>query len=139
MKPERRLQKRRRGASAVEFAMCIPVLVAVLFAIIEFSRLLQIQHAVREAALEGARTAITLDGTAQTAQTQATNILSMVGITNPTITITPNPLAYTSPSVSVNVSVDPSGNSWYMYFLTAGHPLQATVTLDREVQAISVP
>jgi Flp pilus assembly protein TadG len=134
MKPER-----RRGAAAVEFAMCVPVLILVLFGIIEFSRLVQIQHAVREAALEGARTGVTLDATVATTQSKATATLSSIGIINPTITVTPNPLTYTATTVSVTVSVDPSGNSWFMKFLAAGNPIQATVSLDREIQAVSVP
>ena len=148
MRTYRRLRGRRRAATAVEFAICASVLVMVMFAIIEFSRLLQIQHAVRQAALEGARTGITLDATTASTAAQATNILSMVGITNPTITVTAtaadgststSSLAYASTGVSVTVSVDPAGNSWYKYFLPAGTPLQATVSLEREVNAISVP
>ncbi|MGD0901169.1 MAG: TadE family protein [Thermoguttaceae bacterium] len=138
MKREKRLH-RRRAAAAVEFAVCVSVLFLVIFAIIEFSRLSQLQHAVRQAALEGARTGMTLDATTTTTQNKANQILNMVGVTDGTVTVSPNPLAYTSPSVSVTVSVDPAGNSWWMQFLTAGHPLTATITLDREVQAISVP
>jgi Flp pilus assembly protein TadG len=137
MTTARRWKRRRRATSTVEFALCVSILFTVMFAMIEFSRLLQVQHAVREAALEAARTGITLDATAQTTQDRATAVLAMVGITNASITVTP--IAYTSPSVSVTVSVDPSGNSWFLKFLTTGHPIKATVTLDREVQAISVP
>jgi Flp pilus assembly protein TadG len=130
----------RRAAAAVEFAICASVLVTVMFAIIEFSRLLQIQHAVRQAALEGARTGITLDATTASTQAQATNILSMAGLTaSSPPTVSPKPLTYTSPTVSVTVSVDPAGNSWYKYFLPAGTLITATVTLQREVNAISVP
>jgi Flp pilus assembly protein TadG len=143
------LPGRRRAAAAVEFAICASVLVTVMFAIIEFSRLLQIQHAVRQAALEGARTGITLDATTATTQAQATNILSMAGLTAsspPTVTAvaadgstSTSSLAYASTGVSVTVSVDPAGNSWYKYFLPAGTLIKATVTLQREVNAISVP
>ena len=139
MRSGRWLQRSRRGAAAVEFALCVPILLTVVFAIIEFSRLLQIQHTAREAALEGARTGITLDATTATTQARATSILSMAGIKNGTITITPNPLVYSSTGVSVTVSVDPAGNSWFIKFLPAGNPIQATVSLSREVQAISVP
>jgi Flp pilus assembly protein TadG len=138
MKRERR-RGGRRGAAAVEFALCVSVLFMVIFAIIEFSRLLQLQHAVRQAALEGARTGMTLDATTASTQAEATKILGMVGVTNGTVTVSPNPLVYSTPSVSVTVSVDPAGNSWWTQFVTAGHPITATVTLDREVQAISVP
>ena len=143
MRCDQRLRRRRRGAATVEFAFCIPVLLTVIFAVIEFSRLLQIQHAAREAALEGARTGMTLDGTTSTAQSKATSVLAATGITNATVAVTDtatgNALTYTSPSVSATVSVDPSGSSWFIKFLTAGNLITASVVLDREVKAISVP
>jgi Flp pilus assembly protein TadG len=126
----------------VEFALCLPILFTLMFAMIEFSRLMQVQQAVREAALEGARTGLTLDGTAGGAQAQATNILSMAHLSGTTVVGTTlggsGGFSYTSTSVSVTVSVNPSGNSWFIHYLTAGHPITATVMLDREVQAISV-
>jgi Flp pilus assembly protein TadG len=132
--------RERRGAAAVEFALCASIFVMLIFAIIEFAGLLQIQHAVRQAALEGARTGITLDATATSTQAQATNILNMSGLTAAsTPTVVPNPLTYTSSTVSVTVSVDPANNSWYKYFLPAGNLITSTITLEREVDAISVP
>ena len=141
MRAEQRFWRtsRRRATATVEFALCLPILFMLMFAIIEFSRLMQIQQAVRQAALEGARNGLTLDATVATAQARASFILSNAHLTGATPTVTPNPLTYTSTSVSVSVSVDPSGNSWFLHFLTAGNPVQCTVTLDREVQAISVP
>ncbi len=53
MQRRSRSQQNRRGSSVVEFALCAPVLFAVLFGIIEYARMLQIQHTVRQAALEG--------------------------------------------------------------------------------------
>jgi len=63
----RRLRRRqhRRGATLVEFAMVIPVVLLVLFGMIEISRLLMVQHALSNAAQRGARQAmlaVTLDG-----------------------------------------------------------------------------
>lgn len=139
MKRERRMATRRRAAAAVEFALCVPILLTVVFAVIEFSRMLQLQHIVRQAAFEGARTGMTLDATTATAQAQVTKILGMVRVSNATVTITPNPLTYASTGVSVTVSVPAAGNSWFMRFLPSGSSVTATVALDREIQAISVP
>lgn len=139
MKGMRPTKNRRRGAAVVEFAMCVPIFLTTVFAIIEFSRMLQIQHVVRQAAFEGARTGMTLDATATTAENQAKKVLGMIGVANPSITVTPNPLTYASTGVSVTVSVNPAGNSWFMRFLPSGQPIAATVALDREVQAVSVP
>ena len=136
----------RRGV--VEFAMCVSILFIFMMAMIEFSRILQIQHVLREAAFEGARTAATLDATTATVQNQVNKVLSAASLVNATTTITasnppPNTastaLAYSSTTATVSISVDPSGNSWLMEYLTAGHMVTATVTLDREILGISVP
>ncbi len=117
--PRRSLRRRdvHRGATVVEMAFCVPVFFLVVLGLMEFSRMLQVQHTVRQAALEGARAGLTLDGTLASATAAATNITSAVGVISPTITVTPNPLR----------------------FFTAGKPITGTITMSREVQAISVP
>ena len=135
----RRQPPNRRGAVLVEFALCVPVLLLSMFAIIEFCRVLELQHAVRQAAFEGARAGLTLDSTTSGVQTAATSALAAVGVTNGTITISPNPLTYTSPTVSVTVSVPGYGHGWYTHFFAGASAVSATIVLDREVQSISNP
>jgi Flp pilus assembly protein TadG len=48
-------EPRDRGAAAVEFALVLPVLLLILFAIIDFGRLLNAQITLSQAAREGAR------------------------------------------------------------------------------------
>jgi Flp pilus assembly protein TadG len=134
----RRRTRRRRGAAAVEFALCVPVLLTVLFAIIEYSRVLQIQHAVRQAAFEGARAGVALDAAASDATTSASNITSALGIQGATVTVSPNPLSYSSQTVTVTVSAVPANNGWFVKFFTSGMSISSTISLDREVQAVSV-
>ena len=50
-----RVRPRDRGAAAVEFALVLPVLLMIIFAIIDFGRMLNAQITVTEAAREGAR------------------------------------------------------------------------------------
>ena len=57
-RPARRLLG-ERGAAAVEFALVVPVLLLLLFGIIEFSKALNTQATLSAAAREGARTMIT--------------------------------------------------------------------------------
>lgn len=132
-------QRRRRGGAVVEMAFCAPVFFAVVLAIIEFSRMLQIQHTVRQAAFEGARAGVTLDAVTSDVTTSATAITSSIGIVSPTITVSPNPLTYTTTTLSVTVSADPSTNGWFLKYFTAGRPIVGSITLNREVQAVSVP
>jgi Flp pilus assembly protein TadG len=139
MNCQRRTTCLRRGATAVEFALCVPILLTFVFGIIEFSRMAQIQHTVREAALEGARAGVALDASTTDVVNQATKITSAMGIVNPTITLTPNPITYTSPTVSVTVSANPAQNCWLLRFFAAAQPITGTITMTREVQAVSVP
>jgi Flp pilus assembly protein TadG len=134
----RRRTRRRRGASAVEFALCVPVLLLVLFAIVEYSRVLQIQNAVRQAAFEGARAGVALDAVTSDVTTAANNIINALGIKGATVTVTPNPISYTTQTVTVAVSAVPASNGWFVRFFTSGMSITSTISLDREVQAVSV-
>jgi len=71
--------------------------------------------------------------------TAATSIASIVGIKSPTITVVPNPLTYGSTTVSVTVSTTPASNGWFLRFFNKTSVISSTITLNREVQAISVP
>lgn len=137
MNRRRRAAYRRRGAAVVEMAFCLPILFTVIFAIIEFSRNLQIQQTVREAAFEGARAGIALDASAADAIAAATAITNATGVQNPSITVSPSQLTYTTPTVSVTVSTTPASNGWFLMFFNSGSVISATITLDREVQAVS--
>jgi len=80
-----------RGAAAVEFALILPLLVMLVFGIIQFSIAYNRQQGLHAAAREGARIA----SLPQTTKTDITNRVtdSLTGITfesGPTITVTPN-------------------------------------------------
>ena len=87
-KPKRRA--RRRGSAVVEFAIVAPVLLLLLFGMIEFARLLMVKQAIAHASYEGARQA-SLKGTDELSIQQATNrALTAAGLSRATITITPD-------------------------------------------------
>jgi Flp pilus assembly protein TadG len=139
MKRPCRIGPWRRGATTVELAFCVPIVLTVIFAILEFSRNLQLQQSVRQAAFEAARAGVALDAATSDVTNTATSIASIIGIKNPTITVVPNPLAYSSPTVSVTVSTTPASNGWFLRFFNKTSVISSTITLNREVQAISVP
>jgi len=138
MRKKLRRRFERHGAATVEFALCAPVLFAVIMGIIEFARMLQIQQTVRQAALEGARAGINLDASTSDVTTAAQSMLNILGINGSTITVTPNPIAWSSQTVQCTVSCTAGANGWLLWFFTAGSPISATITMDREVQAVSV-
>ena len=137
----RRAKKKRNrlGAATVEFAVCLPVLLAFVFGILEFSRLTQLKQTARLAAFEGARAGISLNATNADVTTAVNDIMTAVSIPNYTTTISPNPIAYNSSSVSVTVSLDAIQNAWITWFVRSSKTITANVTLQREIQSVSVP
>lgn len=63
-----------RGAAAVELALVLPLLLFVLFAVIDFGRLLNAQLTLTEAAREGARAAALGQSADARVQSTATNL-----------------------------------------------------------------
>lgn len=73
-----------RGAVAVEFALLLPVLLLIVFGIIDFGRALNAQITLTQAAREGARLAALGDTTGQV-QSRAT--AAATGLSNVTVTV----------------------------------------------------
>jgi Flp pilus assembly protein TadG len=86
---KRLVRGRERGAAAVEFALVLPILVAILLGIVDFGLQINSQAIIANAAREGARTA-SLGGTEAEAVNAAKNasssVLNISG-TNPTVTV----------------------------------------------------
>jgi Flp pilus assembly protein TadG len=139
MTRQRRKNSQRRGAAAVEFAVCLPVLLAFVFGILEFSRATQLQQSTRLAAFEGARAGITLDAASSDVTTAVNRVMSAVSISNFSTTVSPSPLTYTSPTVTVTVNLDPTQNAWFTWFIRSNNTISSSVTLSREVNSVSVP
>jgi Flp pilus assembly protein TadG len=134
---QRRIRLARRGAHIVEMALVLPILIMIVFGIIEFSRANQIRQTVKQAAYEGARAGITMDATVANVQAQANSVLSSVGITGSTVTVSPNPITSSTSFVTVTVSTSATANGWFMKYFTAGQPISAAVTLESENSGIS--
>ncbi|MGQ0804625.1 MAG: TadE/TadG family type IV pilus assembly protein [Actinomycetota bacterium] len=80
-----------RGAAAVEFALILPLLILLVFGIVQFSLAYNRQQGLHAAAREGARIASLPQTTQSEITTRVNNSLSGVPFsTAPTITITPN-------------------------------------------------
>ena len=139
MNRQRTRKVNRRGATTVEFAVCLPILFAFIFGILEFSRCTQLQQTARLAAFEGARAGISLNAQTTDVTTAVNRVMSAISISNFTTTITPNPLTYSAASISVTVSLNPTQNAWFTWFVSSSHTISANVTLAREVQSVSVP
>ena len=112
----RRGQKKRLGASAVEFAIVAPLFFLLVFGMIEFGRMVMIQQVLTNASREGARQAVLDGATSSNVKSSVVTYMSNGGVTIATsnVTISPtDPSSATAGSpVTVTISVPFSQVSW---------------------------
>ena len=126
--------KQRRGVTAVEFALTVPILFAFLFATYEFGRANMMRHTAEAACYEGCRVAIVPGATAAEAIAAAEAILGTAGITDAQVNVTPATLQPDSPTVSVNITMRFQDNMLiFPTFLGEGASVDRTCELSREV------
>ncbi|MEN1678867.1 MAG: TadE family protein [Planctomycetota bacterium] len=131
----RRSQSRRRGATTVEFAIVAPLLFGLVLAGVEFSRANLILHTCHIAAVEGARSGIVPGATVADCEEAANAELTLLGVNQATITVTPSPIRPDDDTVTVQIDV-PLGaaNGFLVKGYLFGKDFRSTVTLSREVR-----
>ena len=126
---------RRKGASAVEFAIVAPIFFMVVLGIIEFGRMAMVQQVITNAAREGARIAVLDGSTKAKVETKVNDYLTAASVSTATVSVNPDPpsTAGFDQPVTVNVSIPFDDVSWLptSVFL-GGKSLQATVVMRRE-------
>lgn len=124
----------RRGLAAVEFAVCLPVIVLLVFGTIEASSYIFLKQSLSVAAYEGVRTATRLTGDNASADTAATNILDSRGVIGYTIEF-PNGESSQidrGDEVVIEVSAPSAVNSPLLGEFVVGRTLTARMVMTRE-------
>ena len=128
-------ERRRVAGAAVEFAVVFPTFLLFLWGVLEFGRLVMVEHAVQRAANEAARAAVTPEGTIQDALAAAESVLAANGISGAQITITPTNLADMEPGeeIQVEVTVQASQVRWLPFsVLGSDAPLVGRANMLKE-------
>jgi len=130
----RRSQSARNcaGATVVEFALVVPLVLLLAFAAIEFARVTMIRHSVDNAVYESARLAIIPGGTAADARNETQRLFSVIGITDFLVEIVPPVLAPETPDVTVRITVPLDTNSYFPQQFFAGRTIRRELTMRRE-------
>lgn len=136
MKARRTTNRRiisRRGVAAVEFAVCLPLLIAVVLGSIEISNTVYMRHASTVVAYETAQVASAYGGTRQAAELRGSQIMTAYGIDGGTITISPPVNANTAPltEITVTVTLPADTNSAGISIISKGQSITSTVTMMR--------
>lgn len=126
----------RRGVTTVEFALTLPLLLAIVFGIIEFVRLSHLRHSADAVAYETARYVAVPGANVGEAQTFAKDLLARAGIRNAAVTVNPGTIAETTASVTVQISIALKGNSWLPPRLTSNRSVVRSTRLMTERVAV---
>lgn len=128
---------RRRGGAAIEFALVLPVLLAILCGIIEYGWMFLQQSNLTAAVREGARLGVTYGAdetpdAASVAEDRVTEVLTTYGITGATVTAT---YAGASPDETLTVTVVAPYNALIGWRGLVPDNLSASMTMLLELQS----
>jgi Flp pilus assembly protein TadG len=111
-KRRKRLEN-RTGIAIVEFAVCIPVILVIVFGMIEMANLIFTRQALKAASYEAALAVTNINGTQTNATAKANTVLTAYGINGATVSYSPTVTAATASgtNVTVTISAPRSSNS----------------------------
>jgi Flp pilus assembly protein TadG len=122
----------RVGATLVEFAIAANVLFMFVMGMLEFSRAYGIRHALRQACYEGCRTGCTPGATVAEVRSTAQGYLDLVGVVNPTVTVTPTVIDSNTTEVTVSIAATFRDSSWFTPMFLGSAVIRSTTTLQHE-------
>jgi Flp pilus assembly protein TadG len=131
-------RRRRRATAAVEFALLAPLLLMILFGILEVGRIVDAWLVVHNAAREGARAAVLVqsDAAAETAARTATDAYLVAGLSGRTDIRTMRAAAVdvstTSIDVTAEVQVEIYAPLFQSMFGASAAPVRANAVLRRQ-------
>ncbi len=106
-----RKRHRRRGAAVVEFAVCLPVIIIIVFGAIEAASLLFLRQALIQSAYEGAKVAIKSDAQNNDVLAAAQSVAAGRNLTDMTVALQPADVSSAAPGDLIRVTISAPGDS----------------------------
>lgn len=127
--PSSRRQPQRKGAAVAELAVCLPVIILVVFGTIETCSMIFLKQSLRICAYEGARVALVPGSNAGNVLGGCQSFLDGRNIQSATVTVTPSDFDSQpyGTLVTVSVSANCSANSVLPPWFYAGQQLRGEV------------
>jgi Flp pilus assembly protein TadG len=124
----------RRGAAVVELAVSLPIIMVVLFGILEISNSVALRKSLVVAAYEGSLVAILPGATASDVQSVVTQVVSDRGVNIAQINVTPSDLvaAPKGSLITIDVVAEYDDNCLVFSGLFNSVPLHGTATFVKE-------
>lgn len=111
MKPTPASRDLKRGTACVELAVCLPVIVLLVFASLEGANMLFLREAVVQSAYETAKSVAKTNGVQSRAVTLGEQVLASRGVVAPTINFIPANVQNLPAGTPFTVTVAVPGNS----------------------------
>jgi hypothetical protein len=124
----------RRGAAAVELAICLPLIVLLVMASIEACTMIFLDHSLTIASYEGVRAGINYDGTNADVLARCNAIINSREIKGAKVILNPPDVASAERGepVAVTVSAPCNLNMVIPPWFYDGRTLRATITMVKE-------
>ena len=129
----------RRGATVVEFALTLPILLLVVFGGVELTRMSMLRHTANHTAYIAARAGIVPGADVADVITKAERHLQAIGIRNAVVSISPSTILEDTSLVEVSVTFPVAENSLVVPEFVSGNVLgQCAMVTERSKAMMSV-
>ena len=132
-KSRKRIGSNRDGALTVEVALCLPILILLLFGCYEVAKVSMILHATQSAAYEGARVGIVPGATPERIEQAVGFTLRTFGVSNFEVETVPAVIERDTAQVQVIVRVPVGANISLPRLFVENPTFRGTTTLTREI------
>lgn len=128
----RRDGRDRSGTAAVEFALCLPLLIAMVFGVVQTSNAVYLQNALTSAAYEASNVVSIAGGTSSNAQTRAAAVLTALGANGASTTISPTVTSSTPLGTEITITCTaPLSSNSVMFGFLGNWTLTARIVTQR--------
>lgn len=112
--PRNHRRSSQRGAALIEFALVLPMLLAITFLVIDFTRAFYAQNLLHQSVREGARLLVVSNGADPQVQADVKDRVVTIAGGGP-LAITPSAVQLTEPDADRMVSVTATGTFTWLY------------------------
>lgn len=125
---------RRKGATAVEFALVAPIVFLTFFSLVELARLTLSDGNASSAILVGAREATLEKATPTSVKQEITKELAIFNISDSEIQLTPATFNADTPTVKIDLTLPLNGSNGFSFtsLVNSSYKIQKTIEVKRE-------